>query len=129
MPFIRRYGILLLAVLVFVAGCATTHVRHLASDASLIIIGKSTKNDVLTYMGEPDSERTVSPGVSQWVYYEQDKSLLQQIALVGKAFKPNGYGMVLITFKKNLVTDCRYSSFDKNEFNWANNYSWQDTKR
>ena len=128
MPSPRRYCILLLAALVLLAGCVDRPVRHLASDASLITIGKSTRNDVLTYLGEPDSERMVSADTKQWVYFEEDRAQLQRAPLVGKAFNPDGYGMILITFKGDLVVDCRYSSYDKDEFNWARGYSWQDVK-
>jgi hypothetical protein len=128
MPFLRYYGILLLGALFLLAGCATSPVRHLASDASLITIGKSTQDDVLTYLGQPDSERMVSSDTKQWVYFEEKRSLLQQTPLVGKVFKPEGYGMILITFKGNLVVDCRYSSFNKDEFDWAGSYPWQDVK-
>jgi len=128
MPFLRRYCILLLGVLVLLAGCATHTVRHLASDASLITIGKSTRNDVLTYLGEPDSERTVSPDTKQWVYFEENRSLFQKVPVIGKAFSPEGYGMILITFKGDLVVGCRYSSYNKGEFNWAGSYPWQDVK-
>jgi hypothetical protein len=128
MPLSRRCCILLLGVMVLLAGCATHAVRHLASDASLITIGKSTRNDVLTYLGEPDSERMVSPDTKQWVYFEEKRTLMQKAPLVGRAFSPEGYGMVLITFKGDLVIDCRYSSFSKDEFNWAGSYPWQDVK-
>jgi len=128
MPFSRRYSILLLGILVFFTGCATHTVRHLASDASLITIGKSTKNDVLTYLGQPDSERMVSADTKQWVYFEERKSFLQKAPVIGKAFSPAGYGMLLITFKGDLVVDCRYSSYNKDEFDWARSYPWQDMK-
>jgi hypothetical protein len=128
MPFTRRYCILLLGILVLAAGCTTHPVRHLASDASLITIGKSTRADVLTYLGEPDSERMVSADTKQWVYFEENKSFLQKTPFIGKVFNPNGYGTVLITFKNDIVVDCRYSSFSKDEFSWAGAYSWQDVK-
>lgn len=128
MPSSRGYCILLLAALVLLSGCITRPVRHLASDASLITIGKSTRNDVLTYLGEPDSERMVSADTKQWVYFEEDRSLMQKAPLIGKAFKPDGYGMILITFKGDLVVDCRYSSYNKDEFDWAGSYPWQDVK-
>jgi hypothetical protein len=128
MPLLRRYSILLLGILFFFTGCATHTVRHLASDASLITIGKSTKKDVLTYLGEPDSERTVSADTKQWVYFEEKESFMQKAPVIGKAFDPDGYGMVLITFKGDLVTDCRYSSFNAGELDWSKGYSWQDVK-
>ena len=128
MPLLRRYSILLLGIMVLLAGCATTPVRHLASDASLITIGKSTRDDVLTYLGEPDSERMVSADTKQWVYFEEKRSLMQKTPFVGKMFNPNGYGTILITFKNDVVVDCRYSSFNEDEFDWAGHYSWQDVK-
>ncbi len=124
----RCYYILLLGALFLFAGCATKPVRHLASDASLITIGKSTRSDVLTYLGEPDSERMVSGDTKQWVYFEEKQSFLQKAPVVGKVFKPDGYGMILITFKGDLVVDCRYSAFDEDEFDWAGSYPWQEVK-
>ena len=41
MPSLRRLGGLLLVVVFLLTGCSNYPVRHLASDASLITIGKS----------------------------------------------------------------------------------------
>ena len=128
MPSLRRLGGLLLVVVFLLTGCSNYPVRHLASDASLITIGKSTRNDVLTYLGEPDSQRMVSADTEQWVYFEEKKSLLQKTPFVGKTFNPNGYGMIVITYKSDIVTDCRYSDYDKDEFGWAGKFRWQDKK-
>jgi hypothetical protein len=128
MPSLCRFCILLLAALFLFMGCSNRPVRHLASDVSLITIGKSSRDEVLTYLGEPDSQRMVSADTEQWAYFEEKKSLLQKTPLIGKVFNPNGYGMILITFKGNLVIGCRYSAYDKDEFDWAGDYSWQDKK-
>ncbi|MDR3629686.1 MAG: hypothetical protein P4L42_05055 [Desulfocapsaceae bacterium] len=128
MPSLRRLSGIMLLVIFVLSGCTRYPVRHLASDASLIVIGKSSRNEVLTYLGEPDSERMVSADTAQWVYFEEDKSILQMAPLVGKTFSPSGYKMIVITFKGDLVTDCRYSSYDKDEFDWSKDYRWQDKK-
>lgn len=128
MPSLCRVCVPLLTALFLFMGCSTHPVRHLASDVSLITVGKSSRDEVLTYLGEPDSQRMVSEDTEQWAYFEEKKSLLQKTPLVGKAFNPNGYGMIVITFKGTLVVSCRYSAYDKDEFDWAGDYSWQDKK-
>ena len=128
MPSLFRLSGLILLVFCLLAGCGKYPVRHLASYASLITIGKSTKNEVLTYLGEPDSERMVSADTEQWVYFEEDKTIFQRTPIVGKNFSPSGYWMIVITFKGDVVSDCRYSSYDKDEFDWSKDYRWQDKK-
>jgi hypothetical protein len=128
MPSLRCLSGLLLVVVFLLTGCTNYPVRHLSSDASLITIGKSTRNDVLTYLGEPDSQRMVSADTEQWVYFEEKKSLLQKTPLIGKTFNPNGFGMIVITYKSDTVADCRYSDYDKDEFGWTGQYKWQTKK-
>jgi hypothetical protein len=128
MPPWFRFCVLLVVAGFLLTGCSTAPVRHLASDAGLIKIGKSTRDEVLTFLGEPDSQRMVEADTEQWVYFEEKKSMMQKTPVVGKVFNPNGYGMVLITFKKDLVVGCKYTSYDKDEFGWAGDYSWQDKK-
>jgi hypothetical protein len=128
MPSLCRLCVLFLMALFLLAGCGTYPVRHLASDISLITVGKSNRDEVLSYLGEPDSQQMVAADTEQWVYFEEKKSLMQKTPLVGKAFNPDGYGMILITIKNNLVTGCRYTDYDKDEFGWARDYSWQDKK-
>jgi hypothetical protein len=128
MPSWFRFCVLLLVTGFFFTGCSTAPVRHLASDAGLIKTGKTTRDEVLTFLGEPDSQRMVEADTEQWVYFEEKKSMMQKTPVVGKVFNPNGYGMVLITFNKDLVVGCKYTSYDKDEFGWAGDYSWQDKK-
>ena len=128
MPLLRRCSGVFLVVAFLLAACSKAPVRHLASDASMITVGKSNKNDVLTYLGEPDSQRMISADTEQWVYFEEKKSILQKAPLVGKNFNPDGYGMILITYKGYIVSGCRYTAYDKDEFGWAKDYTWQDKK-
>lgn len=128
MFLLRRLWVLVLVAGFLFTGCSTYPVRHLASDAGLIKVGKSNRDEVLTFLGEPDSQRMVAADTEQWVYFEEKKSVMQKTPLVGKAFNPDGYGMILITFKKDLVVDCRYTSYNKDEFGWAGDHSWQEKK-
>lgn len=117
-----------LALLVALGACSGTPVRHLASDASLIKPGTSTKEDVLTYLGDPDTRQTVSATAERWIYYEQQPSTLQQAPLVGKLFSAKGYDKIIVTFEGESVVECRFSSLSADEFNWADDYSWQEKR-
>jgi hypothetical protein len=128
MPSLRGFFIPLLVAVFLLTGCSSSSVRHLASDASLIKAGKTSRDEVLTLLGEPDSQRMVSSDTEQWVYFEEKKSLMQKTPLIGKVFNPDGYRMVLVTYKNDLVVDCRYTAYDSDEFGWAGDYSWQDKK-
>lgn len=119
--------ILLLALLQ--VGCSGTPTRHLVSDVCMITSGQTTRQEVLKLMGEPDSKRMVTPKIEEWVYYEEDRALLQDTPLVGGAFNANGYNMVVITFSENRVVTCRYSGYEEDEFDWQDDYSWQETEK
>ena len=48
---------LVLTLLAGISGCYINPVRHLASDAALLKVGESTKEDVLVFLGEPDEQQ------------------------------------------------------------------------
>lgn len=121
-------ALLCLILSAMIAACAGAPVRHLASDASLIKAGASTKEEVLTYLGDPDSRQTLSDQQERWVYYEERKSDLQQTPYLGKLFNAKGYDQIIITFEGDTVIDCRFNSFDADEFDWADDYSWQEKR-
>lgn len=122
------YGLVLLLALVL-AGCSGTPTRHLVSDVCMIKAGQTSRQEVLTLMGEPDSKRMVSPGVEEWVYYEEDRSMMQDTPLVGGAFDADGYNMVRMVITDDTVASCRYSGFESDEFDWRDDYSWQKTEK
>ncbi len=122
------YGLVFLLALVL-AGCSGTPTRHLVSDVCMIKTGQTSRQEVLTLMGDPDSKRMVNPGVEEWVYYEEDRSMMQDTPLVGGAFDANGYNMVRIVLAKGIVVSCRYSGFESDEFDWQDDYSWQETEK
>ncbi|MFZ5798094.1 MAG: hypothetical protein C4563_00135 [Desulfobulbus sp.] len=124
----RRLILVGLSLLLLLGGCYSKPVRHLASDASLIRAGESTRQDVLRYLGEPNGRRTVSPGVEEFVYYEERRSLLQRTPLVGPYIGVEGNEMLMITLTGDLVTDSVFRTFRKDERDWANDFTWEDVK-
>lgn len=120
-----RSFLLILTFLAGVTGCYTTPVRHLASDAALLKVGESTKEDVLVFLGEPDEQQEVGAGVEKWLYREVEKTLLEKTPLIGKYTGTPEYHALVVTLHKGIVAECVYSSTDKDEMKWTKNYSWQ----
>ncbi|PID44262.1 MAG: hypothetical protein CR981_01490 [Proteobacteria bacterium] len=117
-----------LSVFVLLAGCADKPVRHLASDASLIVVGTSTKEDVLTFLGDPDEQQIHSGDMEIWEYLEEHASTLQRTPYIGKLFGPQRQSRIVVTFMGNKVSDCTYSSSSSDEYDWADDYSWQEKR-
>lgn len=111
------------------AGCSNTPTRHLVSDVCMIKTNQTSRQEVLKLMGDPDSKRMLSPDTEEWVYYEEARAMMQDAPLVGGAFDPAGYNMVVITFSGNTVATCRYSGFEDDEFEWQDDYSWQEIEK
>lgn len=128
MPLYRFLPVtLLVLVAITMAGCYNKSLRHLSSDASLIKVGKSSKNDVLIYLGEPDKERVLADGQEEWAYIEEKPSGYQRTPLIGGFFSGNGYDNILVVFKDDIVESCKFREYDEDEFDWADDFSWQET--
>ena len=123
-----RSSLLILSLLFLMAGCSSTPVRHLASDASLIKPGVSTKKDVLLYLGEPNGRRTVSPGVEEYVYYEEQRGSLGRAPVIGSWIGGEGYEMIVVTLQGDLVTDCQFRTFSEADQAWVDDFTWQQVK-
>lgn len=119
---------ILLTALLLLGGCYSKPVRHLAADASLIQAGRSSRQDVLRYLGEPNGHRLVSPGVEEYVYYQTQRSFLEKTPFVGSLMKPNGYEMLIITLSGDRVTKCEFRSFSKKNREWAKDFTWEKVK-
>jgi len=93
----RRFAVLSISVLLLMAmsGCYNHPVRHLASDVGLIKAGETTRQEVISLLGDPDSTRMVSATTEEWTYYDEDKTLLQKTPLMGGAFSSKGYNTVV----------------------------------
>lgn len=107
----------LLAVLFLgLAGCAKKSVRHLASDVCLITPEVSTKEQVLTYLGQPDEQYEMADGTETWFYYEVRKSLLNNTPYVGDKIGDKKYETVKVTFTGEVVQTSLYRSMSEEEF-------------
>ncbi|WPD23942.1 MAG: hypothetical protein SD837_05115 [Candidatus Electrothrix scaldis] len=107
------------AALSILVGCSSKPVRHLASDAALVEPGKSTRQDVLRYLGKPDRRRSISPGVEEYVYYNEKKGFLAGLPLVGGMVDPESYEMILVTLDGDTVTDSDFLIHKEDDKDWA----------
>ncbi len=83
MTFTFRFFLILLAASLALSGCYNKPVRHLASDAALLKIGKSSSEDVLIYMGDPDEQKVLADGVEKWLYKKEQRTFFEKIPYVG----------------------------------------------
>ncbi len=124
----QRQLIFFIAALFLIAGCYTKPVRHLASDAALIKPGTSSREDVLRYLGEPNGHRTLSPGVDEYVYYEDRKDGIGKMPMVGGWMDPDGYEMILVTIDGDLVSGCEFRVFKEADKEWVEDFTWEELK-
>lgn len=101
---------------ILLSGCVNQPVRHLASDASLISPGTSTKTDVLTYLGDPDDRQQMDSGAERWLYYEEYLSAVQRTFDVGRWFSPKTVSRIIVTFDGETVSDIQYNASESGEF-------------
>lgn len=125
---IFRYVICGLLTVFTLSGCYNTPVRHLASDSAMIKVGESKRNDVLTYLGEPDEQVILGNGVEKWMYKEYEHSMVKKAPMVGKYFGKPDYGTVAVTITNDLVTDITYGAWESDSGDWADDFSWQKKK-
>ena len=129
MSLVLRNLIYVIVISLVLAGCYGKPVRHLASDAALIKPGESTREDVLTYLGEPDEQEILSEGVEKWVFREYESSMLKSTPVVGRYFGPPDYGTVTVILKNNIVAKCIYGAYDHEELDWADDFGWQESQK
>ena len=116
-------------VLLFLpAGCSYKPVRHLASDASLIKPGTSTKADVLRYLGEPHGRRSLSPTVEEYVYQQDRKSHLARLPMLEKVMAPESYETLLVTLEDDQVVDTEFRLVRENDLDWKEDIEWDEVK-
>ena len=124
-----RHALFLLCLaLVLLGGCHSKPVRHLASDAALIKPGQTTMNDVRKYLGEPNGRREVSPGVVEVVYHEERPGMFGTMPVLGSLAGSDGYEMIVITLQNDLVTECEFRTFNKNDRKWVEDFTWEEVK-
>ena len=124
----RCYLLIGLALLLLLGGCYSKPVRHLASDASLIKAGESTRQDVLRYLGEPDGRRMVAPGVEELVYTADRRNLLQRAPLVGSMMDAEGHEVLLITLTGDTVSGAEFRTYSKSDRAWMDDFTWDEVQ-
>ena len=124
----RRTLFMLCILLLLLGGCHSKQVRHLASDAALIKPGQTTMAEVRKYLGEPSGRRAVSADVSEIVYYEENPGFLGTMPVLGNLVGADGYEMIVITLHNDLVTDCEFRTFNKNDHKWVEDFTWEEVK-
>ena len=89
------------------------------------------------YLGEPDGTRTVSPGVYEFVYYEEKQSSfsripmsdsLSKIPVVGPLIGDKGYEMIVITLRGDIVSETQFRTFNRADHAWVDDFTWQEIK-
>jgi hypothetical protein len=115
-----------LTLLLFTGGCYNKTIRHLASDAVLIKTGSSSRNDVLTYLGEPDTIRMFGDGGEEWTYVEERPGTLQALPLIGRYFGGGYYEKISVVLQNDIVQSSRFREFSDDDFDWADTYSSQE---
>jgi len=129
MTLSTRFFLILVVTAFVISGCYNKPVRHLASDAALLKVGKSSSEDVLVYLGDPDEQKTLGDGVEKWLYKKEEKTLFEKIPYAGRQFGAPEYSQVVVTITDGVVTDCIFSLSDEDDKDWADDYSWQEKKK
>ena len=96
-------------------GCARKSVRHLASDVIMVTPG-SSKQDVVTYLGQPDEEYKSAAGSTLWVYYEARKDVLRDTPYIGDKIGEESYEIVRVTFNGETVQDVDFRTMTEEDF-------------
>ena len=110
-------AIISLSFLIFFAGCASrSYVRHLASDACLIVPQQSTAKETLSLLGQPDEKRNLSDGTEEWIYFENQKSLLRKMPYLGPKLGYENFDLVIVHVKGEIVSSCTYRRLTEEEF-------------
>lgn len=122
----QRFICSILAALFLLSGCSSKPVRHLASDAALVEPGKSTRQDVVRYLGQPDRHRSLSPGVEEYVYYNERRGFFGNLPFVGRLVDPNSYEMIQVTLDGDMVTDCDFLVHKEDDKEWATDVTGDD---
>ncbi|HBT97712.1 MAG TPA: hypothetical protein DEB25_08840 [Desulfobulbaceae bacterium] len=113
----------------FLASCAGTPVRNLASDASLIKPGQTSGQELIGLIGDPDEYQTGRDGEKIWIYHEKETSWLKTAPVVGRLFNPRKEESLIVVIRDNVVFSARYSSFAYDQPGWDKDFDWQGDKK
>ncbi|WP_022852864.1 outer membrane protein assembly factor BamE [Thermodesulfatator atlanticus] len=88
--------------------CASVPERNLASDASLVRKGFSTKEEVYQLLGKPDKIIHKDSETEEWYYYQVNENIWKKIPLLSAKFGKEEIEVLKITFHGDRVFDCIY---------------------
>ncbi len=88
----------------------------MASDACLITPQQTTKQQLQAYLGPPDKKTTLTDGSEEWMYLQQNKSLLRKTPYVGDKLGEEHYDVMVVRFRGEIVDTCQYRMFTEEEF-------------
>lgn len=113
-PAVR--GAVLVSLLL--AGCSgiSSPVRNLSSDVCLVMPESTTRQEVLSFLGEPDRKLVNSEKMDVWLYEKVNQDFTRKFPVIGDKLGEQNYETVTVTFDGNLVRTCLYRQFDEAEF-------------
>lgn len=123
-----RNILILAALLMLVGGCYSKQVRHLASDASLVKPGVTSKKELYQYLGEPNGRRQVSESEVEYVYYEDLPGFLGHMPPFSNWVDGEGYEMIVIMLKDDVVTRCEFRTFKEADQDWIDDFTWEEVQ-
>ena len=115
-------------IISLLGGCQTKQIRHLASDAALITPGQTTRGELVSYIGQPDAHRKITDNIWEFIYFEDKRSLIDKTPFIGSLSSSDDYEMLRIIITDDKVTECEFSSFDKNDQKWEDDFTWEEIK-
>jgi len=112
---VRRLFLIVCVGIMLTACSSTTYVRHLASDASLIVPLQTTRKEVLNYLGPPDYQLKLANSI-EWIYFQGNKSLLRKTPYIGYKFGREDYDLLEIFLQDSVVQSRVYRLFNERQF-------------
>ena len=115
----KRYTFLVLLFLVFFAvlsACSNKQVRYLASDVCMISPEITTKQEVLSILGQPDEQYAEPTGEEVWMYYDAKTNLISDTPYIGDKVGDEQFEMVRVTFAGDIVRTSVYRSLSEEEY-------------
>nr|MBF0221808.1 hypothetical protein [Desulfobulbaceae bacterium] len=104
-------------LLTVIPGCSSKdQIRHLASDAILIVPQQSTSKEVLSLLGQPVQRRELADGTEEWIYFHKNQSLLRKTPFIGDKFGREEFDLVIIHIKADIVKSCTYRLLTEEDF-------------
>lgn len=106
-----------LILFVFLLGCSTGNkIRHLSSDVCLVFPESTKRQEVISFLGQPDSKWINEEKLEVWAYVTTRHSFLRKTPLVGNYMGKEEYEVVTVTFNGDIVRTCFYRNLNKEQY-------------